>query len=256
MIEFGDGISIKFSNMGHFIGGERWRHPEISIDTYEIIFVTAGEVYIEEEGSFYLLTEGDMLCLRPGLTHRGYKETDNTRFYWLHFWADNYNKIGMYQHRTENTHNYKLFFRQMNHLACDKSNNNLIECKLAAFLLEALGEQSRKSKLFSDVSEHVRINIAAAPTVQSVAEAFGYNSDHLSRVFVKNSGIPLKAYIDRERNAYIKHLLLSTNMTVREIADVASFENDNLLIKFFKYNNAMTPTEFRNRYHASHTNNK
>ena len=256
MIELNNGIKIKFSNMGHFIGGERWRHPEISVPTYEIIFVTAGEVYIEEEGRFYLLTEGDMLCLRPNITHRGYKETDNTRFYWLHFWADNYDEIGVYRYRAEDAHNCRLFFRQLNHLAQSKSNDSLIECKLAAFLLEVSGEQSRKSKLFSDASEHVRINIATAPTVQSVAETFGYNADHLSRVFVKNCGIPLKAYIDRERNAYIKHLLLSTNMTVREIADAASFDSDNALIKFFKYNNATTPTEFRNRYHASHTNNK
>lgn len=255
MIELNNGIKLRFSNMGHFIGGEKWRHPEISVPTYEIIFVTAGEVYIEEEGSFYLLTEGDMLCLRPGLTHRGYKETDNTRFYWLHFWAENYDSLGVYRHRDTELHNHKLFFRQLNHLAKQKNCDQLVECKLAAFLLELSAESSKKIKLFSDVSEHVRINISSAPTVQSVAAHFGYNSDHLSRVFVKSCGIPLKAYIDRERNAYIKHLLLSTNMTVREIADAASFDSDNLLIKFFKYNNAMTPTEFRDKYHDSHTNN-
>ena len=256
MITLDNGITLKYSYMGHFIGGEKWRHPEISVSTYEIIFVTEGEVYIEEDGKFYLLTEGDMLCLRPNLMHRGYKETDNTRFYWLHFFADNYDDLGIYHHRAVDIHNFKLFFRQLNHLAQDESNYALIECKLAAFLLETAAEVKKKNKLFSDISEHIRINIAAAPTVLEVAEHFRYNPDHLSRVFAKNCGIPLKAYISRERNAYVKHLLLSTNMTIREIACAASFESDNALIKFFKYNNGFTPTEFRSNFHASHTNNK
>jgi len=256
MIKLNDSITLNFSNMGHFIGGERWRHPEIATETYEIIFVTAGEVYIEEDGELFVLREGDMLCLRPNLIHRGYKETDNTRFYWLHFFAENYGELGLFRHHASDIHRSKLFFRELNHLAESEDNKLLIECMLATFLLETVNDMNKKNKLFSDACEFVRRNIASAPTVREVSEEFGYSSDHLSRVFVKNCGLPLKAYISRERNDLLKHLLLSTNLTVREIAFATSFESDNLLIKFFKYNNSVTPTEFRNKYHASHTNNK
>jgi AraC-like DNA-binding protein len=245
MIELNDGLKLRFSNMGHFIGGQRWRHPEIAVPTYEIIFVTAGEVYIEEEGSFYLLTEGDMLCLRPGLTHRGYKETDNTRFYWLHFWAENYDSIGVYRHRDSDTHNHKLFFRQLNHLAKQKNSDQLIECKLAAFLLELSGESNKLSKLFSDASEHVRINISSAPTVQSVADHFGYEPHYLSRYMKSVADIHFRHLINSYRMDNARLLLENTERPITEIAVASGYDCLRTFNRVFQELEGMTPTAFR-----------
>ena len=242
--------------MGEFIGGKGWMHPEIAVNTHELIFVTAGEVFIEEDGILYHLKAGDLLCLKPNKIHRGYRKSDNARFFWLHFSSDGYEKIGIYNHRTADIHGYVLLFKQLGHLATLEGTSELIECRIAALLLDIMRERDTKSKLFSDICEYIRRNISAPITVRSIADTFCYSSDYLSRVFTKSCGLSLKAYIDAERNTYIKHLLLNTNLTVRQISDKAGFESDNALIKFFKYNNSTTPTAFRNSYYASHTNSK
>lgn len=254
MIVFGDGIKLEFTYMGQFVGKENWIHPERAISTYEIIYVNSGEVFIEEDGEFHHLTEGDMLCLRPEVVHRGYRKTDNTGFFWLHFRADNYDRLGLYRHTFSDRHAPELFFKQLCHLAVSEKDHSLLECRLAAFLLETVGSLKQKNKLFEDACEYIRLNIAAFPTVTSVAEHFGYNEHYLSRLFVKNCGLSLKAYIDEKRNAYVKHLLLSTTLTVTEIAHMAGFSGYSSLSKFFKYKNHITPTEFRNSNYASHTN--
>ena len=77
-----------------------------------------------------------------------------------------------------------------------------------------------------------------------------------SKIFIKNTGLSLKKYINKERNVYVKSLLLNTNLTIKEIAEQTNFVDDGSFIKFFKYNNAQTPTEFRSSYYGTHTNNK
>ena len=255
-MRFDNGLSLDFMNMGLFVGGIGWIHPEISISTYELIFVTEGEVFIEENGKYYHLTQGDLLCLRPGVLHRGYKETDGSSFFWLHFYSDNYEKLGVWLHHLTDIYNTSLLFKQLGHLSQDPDNRYLIECKLAAFLFDVVRGSTSQSKLFSDICEYVRINISAAPSVKDVSKKYSYSTDYLSRVFKENCGTSLKAYIDAQRNSYVKHLLLNTNMTIKEIGYSASFDSDNSLIKFFKYHNGISPTTFRNSYYLSHTNNK
>jgi len=254
MIIIDDKTHIEFSNMGEFIGEGEWIHPEISTKTYEIIFVTKGDVFLDEDGVKYDLAPGDLICLKPGLVHKGYKHSSGVRFFWLHFFAEHYDEIGVYKHKASDDYNYSAFFKQLCHLATLDADKALIECKLVAFLLDIKRGAIGKNKLFSDVCEYVRVHIADNPSVTSISEHFSYNPDYLTKVFLKNAGIGLKRYVDRERNAYVKNLLLTTTKSLKEIADACAFDSDNSLIKFFKYNNGISPTAFRNTYYASHTN--
>ena len=93
-------------------------------------------------------------------------------------------------------------------------------------------------------------------TVSNIAKNYGYNPDYLSKIFIKNTGLSLKKYINKERNVYVKSLLLNTNLSIKEIAEQANFIDDGAFIKFFRYNNAQTPTEFRSKNYGTHMNNK
>lgn len=257
MINIDSNVKINFSNMGLFVGDNDWIHPERILPTHEIIFVVSGKVYLEEGGQKHELSEGDLICLRPNVVHKGYQSSSNVKFYWLHFYADEYDKIGVYRHKFSDPYAQSTFFKQLNHEIITGAQKELIECKLAVFLLEIKNSLMQKSKIFYDVCEYVRVNVRKNPTVKNIGEHFSYHPDYLSKVFIKNTGMPLKNYIDSERNAYVKNLLLSTTLSLKEIAQSCAFENDNALIKFFKYNNdGLTPTGFRNLYYASHINDK
>ena len=125
---------------------------------------------------------------------------------------------------------------------------------LAAFLLEKKYSGAEKNKLFYDVREYIRINVASAPKVSDIARHFGYNADYLSRVFIKNCGLSLKKFIDRQRMDCISGLLQTTLMSLKEIAAATGFDDENALIKFFGARSGCSPTAFRNRCYESHTN--
>lgn len=57
-------------------------------ETFDLIFVTSGRLYIEENNTQYILNEGQFLILPPKRLHKGYKCCDEaTDFYWLHFYT-------------------------------------------------------------------------------------------------------------------------------------------------------------------------
>lgn len=255
MIKFGDAF-IDFSNMGLFVGGEGWIHPESVNRTYELIFVVKGKVFIEEDEKFYELKPGDMICLVPEKIHRGYKKSDGTSFFWLHFFAENYSRFGVYKTTLPDLYNCSALMKHLNHLAKTQADNVLIESKLLAFLLETKNYEKKDNKLFNDVSEYVRVNVCFAPKVKDVAEYFRYNADYLSRLFIKNCGLSLKKYIDKEREAFISDKLLNTTMTLKEIAAECSFDDDNALIKFFSKRVGCSPSVYRNKIFATHINCK
>lgn len=256
MITFDTGAQLAFSNMGLFIGEEGWIHPEANLSTYELIFILKGNVFLEEDGKNFDLKEGDLVCLKPGLTHKGTKKSDNASFFWLHFWAKNYEEFGVYESFVTDAYNCSQLFTTLNHMAMTGADKLLIECRLASFLLELKANNTMKNKLFADIREYIRVNISNALSVRDIAQVFCYNADYLSKLFIRFSGLPLKKYLDNERSAYIKNMLLTTTLTLKEIAAQTGFEDDNTLIKFFKRNNSCTPSQFRNSYYASHTNKK
>ncbi len=255
MIDLNRKTTLEFSNMGLFTGGPDWIHPETRTATYEIVFVVKGKAYIEEEGVRHELAEGDVLCLKPDAIHRGYKKSECS-FYWLHFFAQGYDGIGIYRARVRDFSAAVVLFKQLNHLASLQTANALIECEIAAFLLQFTQNGPVKSKLFTDVAEYIRINAESAESVAKIARRFGYNADYLSKLFAANSGLSLKKYIDKTRLDAVCSLLLSTTLTVKEIADRCGFESDNALLKFFKYHKKKTPAQYRNAICLSHTNNR
>jgi AraC-like DNA-binding protein len=239
--------------MGFFNASSNWIHPARVIDTYEMIFVTKGIVYIREGNTDYALKRGDMLIMRPNVRHYGTKSSSDCSFYWLHF---NLSDISIFDSRykqVKDYYNYELLLRRLNHLATINSNIAEIECELALLLLKK-SHIDTNNKLFYEVQDFVKTHIAHAPTVKSVSIKFRYSPDYLSKIFIKNCGLPLKKYIDHERNAFIKSLLINTNLSIKEIASISHFFDDGSLTKFFKYNNHLSPTEFKSRYYATHTN--
>lgn len=250
-----NGLKLNFAYMGYFVGNKNWIHPSVTIDTYEIIFVTNGQVFIREDDKNYSLNKGDVLLLHANHPHKGYKKSDDASFFWLHFYSENYDDSFPKYFHVKDYHNYELLFRRLNHFASIKANPAIIECELALLFLNNASAQNKSSKLFYDVADYIKINVSKALTVNSVAYNFGYSADHLSKIFIKNIGLSLKKFIDNERNSFVKSLLLNTNLTIKEIAHTAKFIDDKSLIKFFRYNNQQTPTEFRSRNFATHTNN-
>jgi YesN/AraC family two-component response regulator len=93
-------------------------------------------------------------------------------------------------------------------------------------------------------------------TVSEIADHYGYNVDYIGKLFKANFGLSLKKYIALQRLNLAKDLLLTTMLSVKQIAGEIGYEDENAFVKFFVYHEKMSPTVFRNNYFNTHINNR
>ena len=97
----------------------------------------------------------------------------------------------------------------------------------------------------ADVVRLVHERLEQGVTLADVAQALHVNKQYLCRLFKRETGITVGAYINSARIAKAKHLLRTSDRSVGEIADGSGFNELSVFTKTFKREVGMTPTEYK-----------
>lgn len=257
-------LKTQYLSSGKFLSDGEWIHPKRIIDSFEIIYVVAGLVYIQEEDNKYALSKGEILILQPGKMHFGYeKSLENTSFYWLHFIdPDCYvlQNINLYS-SFQDTYDINLHLKEMLHVANtleypEYTNNLLLWLILTEIYVRQKEHAKKYIPLLNEVCEWIRINSEKKITVKDVAERFGYNEDYITRIFKKNFDMGIKGYINEMKLKAIKNRLISTYDPIKKVSHESGFDNYKDFLKYFKYHENISPMEFRKMYFNTHLNKK
>ena len=84
-------------------------------------------------------------------------------------------------------------------------------------------------------------------TVQDVAKAVGFDAIYLERVLKKYTGHTIKYELNVRDLNRAENMLLTTDMSVAEIAESLGYANANGLIRLFKKYEGITPLGFRKK---------
>ncbi len=259
--------TVKYISCGKFISSGKWIHPNRVIDSHELIFVLEGEVYLNENGVEYVLHKNDILHLEPGVNHFGFRESEDTSFYWVH-WTGHPDENMKKQFSPENPYTIFLLFSQLLHYSIDARFVESTDYVIRLILAELYADSApvTENALVKRVTDWIRSNSSRALTVRDVSDHFGYNADYLSRLLKKQYGQNLKDFLVKSRMEFIKKQLLSNrqlqaysgvfgvNSSLGEIAAACGFDDYKAFLKFFKYHEKMTPTEFCATYVKTHIN--
>lgn len=116
-------------------------------------------------------------------------------------------------------------------------------CTAAMTRQKILGRDT--NRIVFDCRRYVQQHTHQAVTVQTIADALGYNRSYLSSLFAKSAGIPLSAYILECRLAESKSLLRYTTMSISEISNSLCFSNQSHFTRRFREAYGITPAEYR-----------
>lgn len=97
-------------------------------------------------------------------------------------------------------------------------------------------------KMVMYIREHYLEPISA----KSVAECFHLTPNYFSEIFKKHTGIGFSAYVKNLRLKFAAKLLLTSDMTVNEIAVKSGFNSTTYFFNSFKAAYGMSPEQFRN----------
>ena len=259
MLTLDDGHTFQYEMIGEFRSDGQWIHPSRTIASHELIYVLRGTVRIAEAGVAYEVQENQMLLLQAGLPHAGVYPTDEpVAFYWFHFRTDL--PLPCKLDAGADAYDIKTQLKRLLHI----TNTPLYPAAAAdaagLAILQELTHRSAAgaaagSALANRIAEYVRIHANRPLTVADVARQFGYNPDHIGKLFRASFRVGLKEHIDQQRLRLARDLLLTTELSVKEIAARLGWRNENLFVKFFVYHEEISPARFRNRWRGTHWNN-
>lgn len=105
--------------------------------------------------------------------------------------------------------------------------------------------QGNKKSISDKAKEYVGMHLAERLLNEQIAQALFLNSDYLNRIFKKETGITLTEYIISQRIEKAKELLLTSGLSVSEIAMEVGFRSFSYFTKVFKKRTGKEPLKYR-----------
>jgi AraC family transcriptional regulator of arabinose operon len=95
------------------------------------------------------------------------------------------------------------------------------------------------------VQDVIRSDITARLTVPSLARRAGLSPSHFSALFKQTTGLAVMEYVKRLRSARARELLITTDLSVTEIAERVGYSDPFYFTRQFRVVNGTSPTAFR-----------
>lgn len=248
-------FSLSFQSAGCIRSKSDWSHRKQTLECFELILVVEGNLHIQANYDRYTVNENEILILSPYTTFHGYRtEKESTSFYWCRFMTDDLTKFGIEKTfiSVADIAEIQDLFIHLASLSAMPEHSQILPELLISLILTEIGiaeksENKKDTKISSEIANLIQEN-GGLITPEQVAEHFGYNKDYISKLFKSAYGMTIKEYSNKIKIQNAKNLLVTSAYTIKQIALSLGFENNNLFIKFFKYHENITPTQFRNTY--------
>ncbi|MCI6730506.1 MAG: helix-turn-helix domain-containing protein [Clostridiales bacterium] len=118
---------------------------------------------------------------------------------------------------------------------------SLFERRIAA--TEAPGKQ--EERVITGITRYLQEHLSQEVSLSVLAERFHLNPQYISQLFKNEIGVGFLAYLTNIRMERAKHLLLSTSLSVAEVAEQSGYGDYRIFTKVFKKSEGITPSQYR-----------
>lgn len=135
-------------------------------------------------------------------------------------------------------------------------NANALTESVFLYTLSYLTEkkENKEQDLLEELSSYINNHFSDTNlTLFKVADLFGYTKKYLSYLFKKRNGIKFTDYLTNLRIENAKNLLVTTKLSIGEIAKRSGFSDPFYFSKVFKSKTSQTPVEFRKALQLKNT---
>lgn len=134
-------------------------------------------------------------------------------------------------------------------ILCDRvESRGILYQLIARFLKDAQPKSETGDDRIQKCLTYIRKNINQNIKIDMLAEIVCLSRDHLIRLFKKETGLTPIQYINIKKMEKAQLLLVSGNMSIKEIAFMLSYEDHSYFIRLFKKITGKTPQDYRKEY--------
>lgn len=245
---------------------------------YEVIMTTRNGYCVRCTNQEFILKEGDILIICPGVVHELIAPEEGERIIFqpamsriplkeleilnsiispaILISPDTYPLIHSHirelmQHITQEHHAQQpyaeaaIYSHFLEILVCIGRNH----AEQTRHSFEAKGtKQKEYMEKFLFISNYINEHFAENLTLEEVASLAGFSKYHFTRLFKQYADTSFYKYLNQKRIAHAKNLLLDPNLSVIEVALQSGFSSLSAFTRMFRIMNNCTPTEFRKMY--------
>ena len=102
-----------------------------------------------------------------------------------------------------------------------------------------------------DLLGFIQLNLGKPLTVKQLATMVNQHPDYLSRLFLKLTGERPLSYIHTKRIERAQYLMMTTQLSLSQIAEATGFDNLPHFSKVFKKKTSLTPGQYREQNHVT-----
>lgn len=235
----------------------------------EILIVDSGELYVSCGGHDLCAKKGDIVVVNCEQTHSGYTNASSVEYR-----AFMFELSGLSNSIVENNDyfeplmrgrmTFKYYFRDeflndiFDEMSSEKRRGDVaFPIYLKSYIYLLLGRLCRchtenkfvavaDDKNLYEILEYIENHFDKEISVKELSARFGYTEAYLCRKFKKATGLSPAKYIVTLRLEKAEKLLLSTESSCEEIANICGFHDRNYFSRCFSAAYGMTPTKRRN----------
>lgn len=259
--EFAKSALYYCPQFGQFICNSDYRIERNGIDQYLLIYINSGSLCIRTDGMTAEAHEGEIAlfdCRKPHC----YWCPDKVDFYWFYF-----NGAGSKQYTEYLTERFGLVhekqpmlslkdqFRTVVHsaqygMSTQFASMNEHQISIAVHsILGGLASQTVRttvtSELLAPALAYIHGHFADDISLDDLAGMCGISKSHFIRSFKRYVGCTPHEYLLQYRLRQSKRLLLSSDLTVEQIAEDCGFNSASHFARAFRQETDISPTAFR-----------
>ena len=249
------GVLSYLASTGHEFLKKNYFVRRKDLDVYMINYTVNGEGVIVYGEKSYRLKKGDLCIIHLATENVFYPLTENYEIYFFHLKGKQVKEY--YQSITANETHVVENFPEEKIISAFSAIREQLKGDTSYFELSKIC-----NALLTDVLERavkapnegyppfinkilLKTRDGANMSVNDVAKQLGFSPIYLERVFKKHTGESIKSVILRRNIERAQNLLITTDMSVADIADAIGYADTNGLITAFKKYTGLTPLSYR-----------
>jgi AraC-like DNA-binding protein len=248
--EYGIKDWLYINNFGYYFNISKNITTERAVPRadYHLLYVSSGEVCING----VTLKDGDAYLLFPHEPHiYTYKQTDRSRYYWVHFTGNKVSDIfsrckvlkGVNRdngRRYEKDAVLSMIAEELS--GCAEEASDFAVSLFFSFL--SLFKIKQAAKIYARAIKELE-STQSSVSIASIAKSYGITVSHFIRCFKSIYGITPNEYKHNYRISQATNLIKMTDLSIQEIANQCGFCDPLYFSRIFKKRVGVSPLKYR-----------